>query len=76
MLMVFCHRLGLIPLKADPRLFEYPPPNDGKEQTEVSDTDTLRYEMRVTCKSNPQASKHAKTPEELYINSNGKAQID
>ena len=61
----------MIPLKADPRLFEYPP-NDDKERQEISDHDTLRYEMKVTCKWNAQASKVSKLADEIYVNSKGK----
>ena len=64
-------RLGLVPLKADPSLFEYPPTsNDNKEQ-EVSDQDTLRYEIKVSCKWNPQAPKDSITPNEMFCGNNG-----
>jgi len=62
-------RLGLIPLGADPRLFEYPP--KGRPDDEVSDQDTLRYELKVTCSMNPQAPKNSRLPEDMYRNSKG-----
>ncbi|XP_012231639.1 DNA-directed RNA polymerases I and III subunit RPAC1 [Linepithema humile] len=65
---VLAHRLGLIPLQADARLFEYPP-NDGKADDEVSDQDTLRYELKATCTVNPQAPKNSHLPEDMYRNS-------
>lgn len=43
---VLAHRLGLIPLKADPRLFEYKSEDVGDEGT---DQDTLEYQLRVKC---------------------------
>lgn len=63
-------RLGLIPLHADPRLFEYPP-NDKKADDTVSDNDTLRYELKVTCSMNPQAPKNSRLPEDIYKNNKG-----
>ncbi|XP_012289110.1 DNA-directed RNA polymerases I and III subunit RPAC1 [Orussus abietinus] len=65
---ILAHRLGLIPLKADPRLFEYCC-NVGSEE-EVSDQDTLRYEMKVTCTWNTQAPKDSRRPEDIYRNNN------
>lgn len=63
-------RLGLIPLRADPRLFEYPPNNE-RADDEISDQDTLRYELKVTCSVNPQAPKNSRLPEDMYKNSKG-----
>ncbi|KYM99314.1 PREDICTED: DNA-directed RNA polymerases I and III subunit RPAC1 [Cyphomyrmex costatus] len=65
---ILAHRLGLIPLRADPRLFEYPP-NDKKDDDTVSDNDTLRYELKVMCSTNPQAPKNSRLPEDMYKNS-------
>lgn len=67
---VLLFRLGLVPLRADPRLFEYPS-NSNKKDSEVSDLDTLRYELKVTCTKNPQKSQESQIPEEMYRNSNG-----
>ncbi|XP_029161282.1 DNA-directed RNA polymerases I and III subunit RPAC1 [Nylanderia fulva] len=64
---VLAHRLGLIPLRADPRLFEYPP--IGRTDEEASDQDTLKYELKVTCTVNPQAPKNSRLPEDMYRNS-------
>ncbi|GAB1861021.1 DNA-directed RNA polymerases I and III subunit RPAC1 [Camponotus japonicus] len=64
---VLAHRLGLIPLRADPRLFEYPP--SGRKDEEVSDQDTLKYELKVTCTTHPQAPKYSRLPEDMYKNS-------
>ncbi|XP_071557880.1 DNA-directed RNA polymerases I and III subunit RPAC1 [Temnothorax nylanderi] len=65
---LLAHRLGLIPLRADPRLFEYPSNNE-KADDDVSDQDTLRYELKVTCSVNPQAPKNSRLPEDMYRNS-------
>lgn len=67
---ILLSRLGLIPLRADPRLFEYPP-NNGRVDDEVSDQDTLRYELKVMCSVNPQAPKNSRLPEDMYRNSKG-----
>lgn len=68
--MFLFSRLGLIPLRADPRLFEFPPDNR-KADDEISDQDTLRYELKVTCSVNPQAPKNSRLPEDMYRNSKG-----
>lgn len=42
---VLAHRIGLIPIKADPRLFEYRS-DDNEQGTEL---DTLEFELKVKC---------------------------
>lgn len=43
---VLAHRLGLIPLRADPRLFEY----KSEESDELgTENDTLEFELKVKC---------------------------
>jgi len=44
---VLAHRLGLIPLKADPRLFDWKSPDTGDEGTEK---DTLEFRLHIKCK--------------------------
>lgn len=66
---VLAHRLGLIPLRADPRLFEYPSAS-AKDEDEVSDQDTLRYELKVTCTWDHQAPKDSRRTSDVYKNSN------
>uniref|UniRef100_A0A3Q3JQ68 DNA-directed RNA polymerases I and III subunit RPAC1 n=1 Tax=Monopterus albus TaxID=43700 RepID=A0A3Q3JQ68_MONAL len=61
---VLAHRLGLIPIKADPRLFEYR--NTGKE--EGSEIDTIQLQLKIKCSRNPRASKDSSDPQELYLN--------
>uniref|UniRef100_A0A1B6DMY8 DNA-directed RNA polymerases I and III subunit RPAC1 n=2 Tax=Clastoptera arizonana TaxID=38151 RepID=A0A1B6DMY8_9HEMI len=60
---VLAHRLGLIPIKADPRLFEYKNEEDG----EPNDQDTLKYELKVKCSRNPIAKKDSTHVDDLYI---------
>lgn len=43
---VLAHRLGLIPLKADPRLFEYKSEDASDDGT---DQDTLEFKLKVKC---------------------------
>jgi len=45
---VLAHRLGLIPIKADPRLFEYKP----KDAESNSSDDTLQFRLKVKCTRN------------------------
>ncbi|XP_018411233.1 PREDICTED: DNA-directed RNA polymerases I and III subunit RPAC1 [Nanorana parkeri] len=60
---ILAHRLGLIPIRADPRLFEYQN-SDEEEGTEI---DTLQFELNVKCKRNPRAAKDSSDPSELYL---------
>ncbi|XP_049812959.1 DNA-directed RNA polymerases I and III subunit RPAC1 [Schistocerca nitens] len=46
---VLAHRLGLIPLKADPRLFEY----RQKDDEDGTEQDTLEFELKVKCTLDP-----------------------
>ncbi|KAM3930714.1 DNA-directed RNA polymerases I and III subunit RPAC1 [Leptodactylus fuscus] len=60
---ILAHRLGLIPIRADPRLFEY----RNSEEGEGTDIDTLQFELNVCCSRNPRASKDSSDPNELYL---------
>ncbi|XP_028844427.1 DNA-directed RNA polymerases I and III subunit RPAC1 [Denticeps clupeoides] len=61
---ILAHRLGLIPIKADPRLFEYRNAGD-EEGTEI---DTIQLQLKVKCTRNPRATKESSDPRELYLN--------
>nr|XP_015830344.2 DNA-directed RNA polymerases I and III subunit RPAC1 isoform X1 [Nothobranchius furzeri] len=65
---VLAHRLGLIPIKADPRLFEFK--NAGQESAEDdgSEIDTIQLQLKIKCSRNPNASKESSDPRELYRN--------
>ncbi|XP_075060597.1 DNA-directed RNA polymerases I and III subunit RPAC1 [Mixophyes fleayi] len=60
---ILAHRLGLIPIRADPRLFEY----RSTEDAEGTEIDTLQFELNVKCTRNPRASKESSDPNELYL---------
>ncbi|XP_056410592.1 DNA-directed RNA polymerases I and III subunit RPAC1 [Hyla sarda] len=60
---ILAHRLGLLPIRADPRLFEFRNSGDA-EGTEI---DTLQFELNVRCSRNPRASKDSSDPNELYL---------
>jgi len=71
---VLAHRLGLIPIFADPRLFNYPQsPVEGRE---LSDEEQLRtepdvhlvFELKVKCTRNPDAPKDCANSEIMYLN--------
>ncbi|KAM8852528.1 DNA-directed RNA polymerases I and III subunit RPAC1 [Synchiropus picturatus] len=64
---VLAHRLGLVPIKADPRLFEYRN-SDGSAEEEGSEIDTIQLHLKVKCTRNPRASKESSDPRELYLN--------
>ncbi|KAG5831625.1 hypothetical protein ANANG_G00305710 [Anguilla anguilla] len=61
---ILAHRLGLIPIKADPRLFEYRNAGD-EEGTEI---DTIQLQLKIKCTRNPRATKDSSDPSELYLN--------
>ncbi|CAF3462614.1 unnamed protein product [Rotaria socialis] len=64
---VLAHRLGLIPLRADPTLFIDKVAADTKERED----DTLIFKLKVACKKNPKAPTDGDDdPKKLYINSN------
>ncbi|XP_033000413.1 DNA-directed RNA polymerases I and III subunit RPAC1 isoform X1 [Lacerta agilis] len=60
---ILAHRLGLIPICADPRLFEYK-----SEEDECDEINTLQFQLKIKCCRNPQAAKESSDPNELYIN--------
>ncbi|CAG9132875.1 hypothetical protein JYU34_018666 [Plutella xylostella] len=61
---VLAHRLGLIPLKADPRNFEYRSP----DATEGTEFNTLEYSLKVKCTNNPSQPKDSFRAEDMYEN--------
>uniref|UniRef100_A0A673VWH1 DNA-directed RNA polymerases I and III subunit RPAC1 n=1 Tax=Salmo trutta TaxID=8032 RepID=A0A673VWH1_SALTR len=61
---ILAHRLGLIPIKADPRLFEYRNAGD-EEGTEI---DTIQLQLKIKCTRNLRATKDSADPRELYLN--------
>lgn len=61
---VLAHRLGLIPLKANPKLFTYRLPGD----MIGSDVDSLHYNINVKCTKNPHCRQGHYRPEDLYVN--------
>nr|XP_020463266.1 DNA-directed RNA polymerases I and III subunit RPAC1 isoform X2 [Monopterus albus] len=65
---VLAHRLGLIPIKADPRLFEYRNTGDESAEEEGSEIDTIQLQLKIKCSRNPRASKDSSDPQELYLN--------
>lgn len=65
---VLAHRLGLIPLKADPRMFEFRQDGDAEGTPE----DTLEFELKIKCSWDPKKSKEQLAqfvnPEDRYRN--------
>lgn len=67
---VLAHRLGLLPLKADPSLFEYCTADEKlNDEAEMNDGTTLKYELKVICSKNPNAPKDSRLPKDIYRNS-------
>jgi DNA-directed RNA polymerase I and III subunit RPAC1 len=78
---VLAHRLGLIPLKADPRFFDWKPakPSSGAarlddeemvKEAEGTPNDTAVYELKIRCKNNPDAPTGSKSSKDLFIDTN------
>ncbi|XP_054456306.1 DNA-directed RNA polymerases I and III subunit RPAC1 [Anoplopoma fimbria] len=65
---VLAHRLGLVPIKADPRLFEYKSTGEEPAEEEGSEIDTIQLQLKIKCSRNPRASKDSADPRELYLN--------
>ncbi|XP_072293694.1 DNA-directed RNA polymerases I and III subunit RPAC1 [Eucyclogobius newberryi] len=65
---VLAHRLGLVPIRADPRLFEYRNSGEDTAVEEGSEIDTIQLQLKVKCSRNPRASKDSSDPRELYLN--------
>lgn len=63
---ILAHRLGLIPLRANPRLFEYKADDTNDEGT---DQDTLEFKLKVKCTRRKDA-KDTSCFENLYENHN------
>lgn len=61
---VLAHRLGLIPIFADPRCFKYPPQTDTTKESKESDEEQLKtspdihivLELKIKCTKNPKAA--------------------
>ncbi|CAD6215541.1 GSCOCG00000350001-RA-CDS [Cotesia congregata] len=71
---VLAHRLGLLPLKADPSLFEYCTADERlDDEAEMNDGTTLKYELKVICSKNTSADKYSRLPEDIYNNSRVKS---
>ena len=60
---VLAHRIGLIPLKVDARLFEFAQNTESKI---LNPTEILKFELSVTCEKNPLAPKDVSDPSILY----------
>uniref|UniRef100_A0A914ZKL7 DNA-directed RNA polymerases I and III subunit RPAC1 n=2 Tax=Parascaris univalens TaxID=6257 RepID=A0A914ZKL7_PARUN len=74
---VLCHRLGLLPIRADPRLFEMPLTKviginetgvDVDEEPPGDPKRNLIFELKVSCKRKPNAPKSATDPQEIFDN--------
>ncbi|XP_023953599.2 DNA-directed RNA polymerases I and III subunit RPAC1 [Bicyclus anynana] len=61
---VLAHRLGLIPLKADPKLFEY----RAEDSTDGTEFDTLEFTLKIKCSANKSQPKDSFRAEDLYEN--------
>ncbi|XP_070505494.1 DNA-directed RNA polymerases I and III subunit RPAC1 [Chironomus tepperi] len=64
---VLAHRIGLIPLKADPRLFEYKLDEKDEEGNEL---DTLEYRLDIKCSWKNKEVKDPRNIDAMYKNHN------
>ena len=63
---VLAHRLGLIPIKADPRKFEFPG-EDNKDPLQAKANEHIVFTLKIKCKKNSAAPPKSTDPDELYI---------
>ncbi|CAO3681626.1 unnamed protein product [Umbelopsis vinacea] len=61
---VLAHRLGLIPIKADPLLFDFKGEEDGP-----TDMNTIVFKLNVRCERKEGVSKEETDPKKMYNNS-------
>ncbi|KAG0709490.1 DNA-directed RNA polymerases I and III subunit RPAC1 [Chionoecetes opilio] len=61
---VLAHRIGLVPLKVDPRFFEF----RNEDETEWGAQDSLKYELKVRCTRNKEAAANETNPDVLFVN--------
>ncbi|TKR86487.1 hypothetical protein L596_011073 [Steinernema carpocapsae] len=75
---VLCHRLGLLPVKADPRLFDWPTKRvvevnaegvDCEEEPEGDPERNLIFAINVSCTVNKEADPAATNPKDRFYNS-------
>ena len=57
----------MIPLRADPRLFDCYDPEAETDGIYGNASSTLEFELKVKCKRNPDAPKESEDPDDLYI---------
>ncbi|EPX73352.1 DNA-directed RNA polymerase I and III subunit Rpc40 [Schizosaccharomyces octosporus yFS286] len=66
---VLSHRIGLLPIKADPDMFKwFQRPIPGQEATHT-DYDTVVFSLSKKCEFNKEAAADEKDPKKLYVNS-------
>ncbi|KAI7884417.1 hypothetical protein K492DRAFT_191856 [Lichtheimia hyalospora FSU 10163] len=61
---VLAHRLGLIPIYADPQFFDFKGEEDGP-----TDLNTIVFKLKVKCEYNPDASPDETDPKKKFIHS-------
>ncbi|EGT44218.1 hypothetical protein CAEBREN_24695 [Caenorhabditis brenneri] len=75
---VLCHRLGLLPLRVDPRAFQFPTEKvvginekgvDCDEEPEGDPTRNLIFKINVACTKNRNAANGTTDPKQLYHHS-------
>lgn len=72
---VLCHRLGLIPIKVDPRLFVFK-----KDTDDDSEINCVKFKLHVKCERKPKYLNADKSTidslpvEEVYTNTTGNEQ--
>eukprot|EP01083_Nonionella_stella_P156800 508176_1 len=65
---VLCHRLGLVPIACDPRLFDFVDESQSRYLRGQDPSNTLVFKLHIECKNNPKAKDKDPTHKK-YINS-------
>ncbi|AFR94965.1 DNA-directed RNA polymerase I and III subunit RPAC1 [Cryptococcus neoformans] len=63
---VLCHRVGLVPLKIDPRSLRYRP----SANSQPHEHDTVVFDLRVRCDRRPNVDRSETDPKKMYFDSN------
>ncbi|GHJ88372.1 hypothetical protein NliqN6_4774 [Naganishia liquefaciens] len=67
---VLAHRLGLVPIKVDPRKVKWKPQPTPDLAETANDENTIVFGLTVTCSRRPNVRRDETDPEKLYENAN------
>ena len=68
---MLCHRLGLIPIKADPDNFDAMPEagENGRNRSDFTDRNSLKFSLKVACPSLAELQRMSENKKAVYSKS-------